>query len=142
MTEIGYIKAIHGEFASVVFKRKSGCGDNCASCKAACASAAVTNKIENILGANKGDRVKVSIEEKLFNKMLLLAYIFPLIMMVVGIGIGTVVFKQADYSNYEILSFMLGMILLTISYLILNVFNKKNEKNKEQILRMVEIIRD
>lgn len=142
MTEVGYITSIQGEFASVVFKRKSGCGDNCASCKSACASAAVTNKIENTLGANKGDRVKVSIEEKIFNKMLLLAYTFPLIMMVVGIGIGTVVFKGAGYANYEFLSFILGMILLVISYVILSVLNKKNKKNKNEILRMVEIIRD
>lgn len=142
MTEVGYITSIQGESASVVFKRKSGCGDNCASCKAACASASVTNKIENTLGANKGDKVKVSIEEKIFNKMVVLAYIFPLIMMVAGIGSGTVVFKEAGYANYEMLSFMLGMMLLTISYLILNVLNKKNKKNKNQILRMVEIIRD
>lgn len=142
MTEIGYITSIHGECASVVFQRKSGCGGNCGSCKGGCESTALTTEIENTLGANKGDRVKVSIEEKTFNKMVLLAYVFPLVMMAIGIGVGTVVFKGAGYANYEMLSFILGMMLLAVSYLILNVLNKKNGKNTEQILRMVEIIRD
>ncbi|MCY6355762.1 SoxR reducing system RseC family protein [Clostridium sp. ZS2-4] len=142
MTEIGYIDSIQGECASVVFQRKSACGGNCGSCKGGCESASHVTEIQNTIGANKGDRVRVSIEEKTFNKMVLLVYVFPLVMMVLGIGIGTVVFKGAGYANYEMFSFLLGMMLLTVSYLILNVLSRKNEKNKKQLLRMVEIIRD
>ncbi|MCY6371884.1 SoxR reducing system RseC family protein [Clostridium ganghwense] len=142
MTEEGYITSIQGDYASVIVKRKSGCGDNCASCKGGCTQPSVTTEVKNTLGASKGDKVKVSIEEKALNKLVFWAYVFPLIMMAIGIGGGTSFFKGAGYENYEMLSFLLGMVLLAVSYLILKIINEKKSQNKETTLKMVEIIRD
>lgn len=142
MTEIGYITDIHGEYASVAFKRKSGCGDNCATCKSSCsAKAGVSVEVKNTLNANVGDQVKVSIEGKLLNKMITLAYVFPLIMLFVGIGVGINIFKGMGNSNYELLSFLLGMVFLAVSYVALNLINKNKAKNKEYVLEMIDIMR-
>src|SRR3712207_6950686 len=86
MTEVGYITSVNGKYASVNFKRKSGCGDNCATCKAACKASAITTDIENTVGGKVGDKVKVEMEQKTFDRMVFLVYIFPLIMMICGIG--------------------------------------------------------
>ncbi|WMJ82357.1 SoxR reducing system RseC family protein [Clostridium sp. MB40-C1] len=143
MTEIGYITSVHGEYASVIFKRKSGCGDNCASCKSSCGGrSSVTTEIENVLNGKTGDKVKISIEEKAFNKMIIWVYVFPLIMMFVGIGSGINIFRNMGYSNYELFSFLLGMLFLAISYGILNILNRSKVKNKEIVLKMIEIIKD
>ncbi|MCY6959750.1 SoxR reducing system RseC family protein [Clostridium brassicae] len=143
MTEIGYITGISGEYALVKFKRKSGCGDNCATCKSSCgAKEGVSVEVKNILNGKVGDKVKVSIEEKFLNKMIALVYVFPLIMMIIGIGVGLKIFKDIGYSNYELFSFLLGMVFLIISYGVLNIVNKKKVKNKEIILEMIDIIND
>lgn len=141
MTEVGYITSVNGKYASVVFKRKSGCGDNCATCKAACSASAITTEIENTAGGKVGDKVKVEMEQKTFNKMLALVYVFPLIMMICGIAIGIKVFSQAGYSNYEMLSFLLGVVALVISYTILHFFNKKTAKKNNYSLKIVEILK-
>ncbi|MCY6484297.1 SoxR reducing system RseC family protein [Clostridium aestuarii] len=141
MKETGYIVSTNGEYASVVFKRGSACGENCGSCKGGCEVSAVTTQIKNTLGANVGDKVKVTLEQKVFNKMILWVYVFPLVMMVIGIGFGINVFKDAGYKNYELFSFLLGMVALAISYLILNIVSKKMRNNNDCSLRMVEVIK-
>ncbi|MCD3217093.1 SoxR reducing system RseC family protein [Clostridium botulinum C] len=142
MTEVGYITSVNGKYASVNFKRKSGCGDNCATCKAACKASAITTDIENTVGGKVGDKVKVEMEQKTFDRMVFLVYIFPLIMMICGIGIGTVIFSSAGYKNYEMLSFLLGIVALAISYVILHYFNKKNAKKNNYSLRIIEVIEE
>ncbi|MEA4826967.1 SoxR reducing system RseC family protein [Clostridium sp. JNZ J1-5] len=140
MTEVGYVSSVHGDYVSVSFKRKSGCGDNCASCKAGCAATSVTTDIKNTLGAKKGDKVKIEMQQSAFNKMLLWVYVFPLIMMAIGIGVGTKVFKAAGYASYEMLSFLLGLAALAISYMVLNLYNKKVSNKHEYTLQMTEIV--
>lgn len=141
MTEIGYVTSIKGEYASVAFKRKSGCGDNCGSCKAGCSASSTTTEIKNILGAQKGDKVKVEMKQSAFNSMILWVYVLPLAMLAIGIGVGTNVFKNLGYENYEILSFLAGIAALAVSYLILNKVSKKTSKNSEYALKMIDIIR-
>lgn len=138
MIETGFITSIRGEYALVAFKRKGGCGDSCASCKAACSTAGVTTEIKNILGAKVGDKVKVEMQQKAYNKMLLWVYVFPLIMLILGIAIGTKVF--ANLGNGEIFSFLLGIAGLAISYLVLNRISKSSVKKEEYTLTMTEIL--
>ncbi|QGU95547.1 sigma-E factor regulator, RseC/MucC family protein [Clostridium bovifaecis] len=140
MTETGYVTSIRGEYALVSFKRKSGCGDNCASCKGGCVSPGVTTEIENTLGAKIGDQVKVEMQQKAFNKMLLWVYVFPLIMLAIGIGAGTKVFGSLGYGNAEILSFLLGVGALAISYWVLNKVSRKTAEKEEFTLRMTQIV--
>lgn len=140
MTEIGYVASIHGEYASVVFQRRSGCGENCAHCKAGCEVSSVTTDIKNTLGAKRGDKVKVEMNQKAFNTMLLWVYIFPLIMLALGISIGTKTFQSMGFANYELLSFFVGILALAISYFILNKYNKRASKNADYTLQMTSII--
>lgn len=140
MTEIGYVASIHGEYASVVFQRRSGCGENCAHCKAGCEVSSVTTDIKNTLGAKRGDKVKVEMNQKAFNTMLLWVYIFPLIMLALGISIGTKTFQSMGFANYELLSFFVGILALAISYFILNKYNKRASKNDDYTLQMTSII--
>lgn len=140
MTEIGYVASIHGEYASVVFKRMSGCGHDCASCGGGCDSSSVTTDIKNTLGAKTGDKVKVEMNQKAFNTMLLWVYVFPLIMLALGISVGTKIFQSMGLANYELLSFLVGILALVVSYFILNKYNKRASKNADYTLQMTSII--
>lgn len=141
MIKEGYIISINGEYVMVSFKRQGGCGDSCASCKLACASAGVTTEIRNTLGAKVGDRVKVEMHEKAFNKMLLWVYAFPLVMLLAGIGLGYRIFSTLGYSNTKILSLILGVAALVISYSVLHQISKKTVQKQEYTLQMTTVIK-
>lgn len=136
MMEIGYITAISGDYAVVAFNRKGGCGGSCA-----CSTLVVTNEIRNTLGAKVGDKVKVEIQQKAFDKLLLWIYAFPLVMLVVGVGLGYKIFGSLGYSNTEVLSLILGVIALVISYRILRRVNKSTVQKQEDALQMIQIIK-
>ena len=57
MKETGIVKSVDGEFCTCMTKRKSACGENCASCKAACSSREHTFVAKNKIGAEVGDTV-------------------------------------------------------------------------------------
>jgi len=111
MVQTGYVTSIQGEYAVVSFKRQGGCGDSCASCKLACASAGVTTEIKNTLGAKIGDKVKVEMKQNAFNKMLLWVYVFPLIMLAIGIT-SLFVYKIKDYTRVVALINIMGTGIL------------------------------
>lgn len=141
MEEVGYVKSIDNDYALVVFKRKSGCGGNCGSCKGGCSSNFVTTEIKNTLNASRGDSVKVMMKPKSFQKLIFWAYIFPSIMLLAGIFTGMTFFQNAGYKNYELLAVLVGFIFLAISYFFSSKIDKKRRKSDEFSLEMVKIIR-
>jgi sigma-E factor negative regulatory protein RseC len=141
MEEVGYVTSIRGEFAFVTFKRKSGCGDNCASCKAGCAANPVLTEIKNTMGAKVGDQVKVAIKQSAYNKMILWVYVFPLIMLAIGIIASTEVFQAAGLASYELYSFLVGILALAISYAVLSKVSKKTATDRDFNLEMTEIVK-
>lgn len=141
MIETGYVNSINGENALVSFKRKSGCGDHCASCKGGCTVPNVITEIKNTMGAKVGDQVKVEMKQNAYNKMLLWVYVFPLIMLAIGIIASTEVFKAVGYTNYELYSFLVGVLALAVSFAVLNKVSKKTAKDKDFTLQITEVIK-
>ena len=140
MTEVGYIKDIKGQYALVLFKRKSGCGENCAHCGAECSSESSTVEIKNTLNAKKGDYIQVSLQTKAFFKMTMWAYIFPLIMLFIGIVLGNNYFFKLGYKNYELFAAITGLFSLVLSYFILGIIDKKMSKDSKYELHMEKIL--
>lgn len=141
MEEVGYVKSVNGDYASVVFSRKSGCGGNCGSCKGGCSSNIVTTQIKNTLNVCQGDKLKVMMKSNSFYKMIFWAYIFPSIMFVLGLVLGITYFQNSGYNNYELLGGLVGFASLAISYVFSSRIDKKARKNNEYELQMVKIIR-
>lgn len=141
MLEVGYVTAIKDDYALVSFKRKSGCGDNCASCSSGCTPSNSVVDVKNILNASVGDEVQVGLETKSFIQMTLWVYGFPLIMLFIGIFTGNHYFQKLGFKSYELLSFLLGIILLCVSYSLLSVVDKKASKDTKYDLKMIKVIR-
>ena len=84
MKEEGIVKSVSGEFCSVVVRRKTACGDNCASCSGACKMNFGQVTAKNSAGAKAGDSVVIEMES---NKVLFsafLVYILPILVFFIS----------------------------------------------------------
>ena len=84
MEQFGTVSEIKGDFAEIVIKKESSCGENCASC-----GMCDTSKIRRILVLNecaveKGDRVKIYLESYKTVILSLITYILPLVIFFVS----------------------------------------------------------
>ena len=84
MRETGIVKSVDGEFCTCSTRRKSACGDNCATCKAVCSSREHTFIAKNIIGAKEGDTVIIEMPTKDVLKSAFLVYILPLLAFLLG----------------------------------------------------------
>ncbi len=140
MKEIGYIKSVKDGYASVIFKRKSGCGDNCAGCKSNCGSNTITTDVKDTLGVSIGDMVEIDMATKSFFAMTFWTYTFPLIMLVIGLVSSLLIFKNLGIKQYELLAAAVGLVFLSISYSVLSHMDKKLGKNQSYTLKMTRIL--
>ncbi len=128
--EKGKVKNITGEKLTVVFKRGAGCG----SCKA-CSEGQNENEMEiiayNDCDAKLGDTVAVKIETEFMLKATLIMYGIPLVTLMFGFLLGSLV--------STIVAFSTGIVFLFLTYFVI----KKNEhrfQNRNFTAKAVEIV--
>lgn len=134
MNQIGYVTSVKGNSANVMFKRTTSCGDNCASCGGGCEIPPMLLEIENTAFAKPGDSVEVLMEDNTFFKFTFFAYVLPLILMLTGIGVGHVAFKD------DLISIFMGFGFLAVSYVILRIVNNHHVKNNKPSVAMIKIL--
>lgn len=137
MEQVGYILSTRKEMARVEVKRLSGCSGTCKSCSG-CDTPSIIVDIENRIGAKVGDLVEIRASGNTILKYTVLIYMIPLVMLVVGTGLGILQFKNLGYKNYELYGFFTGVISLVVSVLILALIDKKA---KDKARNMMEIVR-
>lgn len=140
MDQIGYVVDTKGEFAVVDVRRTTACGDKCSSCGGGCSVPAMRVNIKNTIGAEVGSFVEVEMETKSLMKSAFIAYVIPLIMLIVGVSSGIFLFQSMGYSNYEILGLLTGLVFLGLSYFILKVIDNHIKNNKSSELKIVRVI--
>lgn len=79
MREEGVVKRELGELCEVVVRRKTACGDNCASCGGVCKMNFQQVTAKNLLGAKAGDSVIIEMESKKVLFSAFLVYILPVL---------------------------------------------------------------
>jgi len=125
MNQIGFVKEVKGDKASVMFKRLSECGDKCSTCSCHCEAPPLTLDMNNPVDAKAGDTVEVAMKVTFF------AYIIPLILMLLGIAIGY------STTHNELTSALLGFAFLAISYVILRFINNNHKKESFHMVRII-----
>ena len=78
MKEEGYVKNITDDKCEIVVRRKTACGDNCASCGGSCRMKFQTVTARNIANAAPGDNVEIEMDNKKVYLSAFLVYILPL----------------------------------------------------------------
>jgi len=80
----GIVKTVSGETCEVVVRRKTACGDNCASCGGACRMNFQKVTAKNSVGAKAGDSVVIETESKKVLFSAFLVYILPILVFLVS----------------------------------------------------------
>lgn len=140
MEQMGVIINTFDDKAEIEVKRMSAWGDNCKGCGSSCDTPNNTIVLENNIGGKVGDIVEIKGKAKYILKYMLIIYFIPFIMMLAGIFIGIKVFKERGISNYEPLSFLVGLISLGIGYLIVKLFDNRFSKKENKIITMTKIL--
>lgn len=133
MEKIATVISADKKTALVQIMRASACGENCASC-GGCKETRHTSKVENPIGAQPGQKVKVEMEAKSLIFISFLAYIVPILALFLGYGI-----SYALWQN-EILSDLIGILFLLLSFVFLRMVDKRISKNSKYQSRITKIL--
>ena len=77
-------KCLDDERAEVVVTRATACGSNCASCEACVFQNELKTVARNLIGARPGQRVKIESKSSQVYGAILLVYIVPILLAVLG----------------------------------------------------------
>ncbi len=112
--------------AKVVIDKHAACG-NCGKCQEGKKNTVIMSA-KNDLDAKCGDLVEVSMHTRHVLTAAVIMYLFPLILLLIGIFIGNKLFQG---SNKEILSILLGFIFLALSYFMIRTREKSFSKDED-----------
>ena len=118
MEQTGIVEECVDGMAKVKITRSSSCGDSCAAC-GMCPGKETVIEALNDCGAVKGDTVLLNMSSGKVLNAAFLAYIVPVILLVLGCIAGDYIFKS---ENAGILS---GFALMAISFIAIHMLDKK-----------------
>ena len=141
MEQQGYIVGIIDEkTAKLKMQRHSACA-SCGKCTTTSEKKDIVVEVDNSIGAKLGDRVVVNMESMNVLKAVGIAYIFPLISLLIG-TIGTYYVLQLieNTKNIEVISSTVGIIIMVISFFILRKNDSKLRESRQYIPIITKII--
>ena len=109
MEQIGVVKSIIDDKAELEIQRSAACG-SCNKCGGSPEKQMHIVTIKNSMNAKVGDYVEIQGESNNLLKYTLIVYMIPFLFLIAGIALGHIYFKSNGNSNYEILSFVNGII--------------------------------
>ena len=109
------VRSVSGETAQVQYHRPTACHGNCSKCAGGCGAMAAQEEIvvtaQNLIGAKVGDTVYIEGETKKVAWAILLVYVIPVVLFLIGYFLG----QQWDRGNLiGILGFFLGLVLAVL----------------------------
>ncbi len=138
LTEYGQVVDIKGDVAHVKFMRTSACG-KCHACGMLSTQNEIVVQVKNEYDAVVGDKVAVSIRMKKAMGASVLAYVFPLIMLIFGVFLGWLltdvwhVFQNADTTMA-----LCGIIFAVLSFFLLKMAAPLYNKSVGNVYRMLD----
>lgn len=96
--------------------------------------------MKNNLNAKEGDFIEVKGEVANILKYTFIVYMIPFAATILGIVLGNYFFKNQGYANYEILSFLTGVVFLAISFFIVKLIDKRIANKGESAISLVRIL--
>ena len=121
--EEGVVTEIHGQMATVRINKAGAC----ARCKVGCMErgGAMVTEAANPTGAQVGDKVRLAFNPRAALTASLITFGVPLLALLIGVILATVVADQMDYQgNRQLLSIGAGAILLVLSFIPLRAYDR------------------
>ena len=109
------VRSVSGETAQVQYHRPTACHGDCSKCAGGCGAMAAQEEIvvtaQNLIGAKVGDTVYIEGETKKVAWAILLVYVMPVVLFLIGYFLG----QQWDRGNLiGILGYFLGPVLAVL----------------------------
>ncbi|MCC0635177.1 MULTISPECIES: SoxR reducing system RseC family protein [unclassified Clostridioides] len=145
MNQQGFImEIVDDRTAKLKMQRHSACAA-CGKCATADSSESkeILVEVDNTIGAKVGDHVEVSMDNMNVLKAAVMAYIIPLVALLVGtIGTYYILGAIGMTSGVEAISGLVGICLTIICYLYLKKNDKKFRDSREFIPVITRILID
>ncbi len=141
MKETGVVVEIKGGDAMVKFVRTSACG-RCNACGMLSTQNQIVVSVPNSLGAEMGDRVTVSIVMKKALGASAIAYVFPLVMLVLGAFIGWLLSAVWHlFANTDVTMAICAIVFAVLAFPVLKLATPLFSKKVENVYSMAEVIK-
>lgn len=138
MTEYGQVVDIKGNFAFVKFMRTSACG-KCRACGMMAGQNEIVVEVPNKLCAVAGDYVAVSIQMRKAIKASAIAYVFPLIMLFIGVLFGWLLTDIWNiFRNPDTTMAICALIFALLSFFLLKIASPLYNKTVRNVYTMVD----
>jgi sigma-E factor negative regulatory protein RseC len=129
MSEIGQVIEKRDNNRLVVkLQRQEACA-KCRACSAGMKTEEMLLEAENLCNAEVGDKVDIALEESDFMKAVFIMYGIPFVFFVVGLIGSYFAMARFGIANAELLSFVVGIVLVVISYLVIHQFEPHFRKD-------------
>ena len=142
MNQQGFIiEIVDNRTAKMIMQRHSACAScgKCTKLSSECQDLVV--EVDNSIGAKEGDKVEVSMESVKVIKATILAYLVPLIFLLVGTIATYYILGIIKFSGpIEVISGVVGLVSTFISYLILRKNDNKFKESRDYIPKVTRII--
>ncbi len=139
MLESGEVVNLSGDTAYVRFKRGSACG-NCNACGMLKDMSEHIIDVKNSLDAKQGDRVLVEFATKSGITSSAIAYIFPLLMLVLGVILGYIIGEAYFADSVEIFAAVLGLVFTALAFLAIKLAEPLLKRRVADTFKLVRII--
>ena len=137
MTEYGEVVRIDGDTAFVKFCRSSACG-RCKACGMLSGQNEIVVEVPNTQDASVGDLVSVQIMTRKAVKASAIAYIFPLIMLILGVVFGWLLSKVWHiFDNTDSVMAICAIIFVLLSFLLLKFASPLYNKTVKNVYTML-----
>jgi sigma-E factor negative regulatory protein RseC len=137
--EVGTVIESWGVTARVLVKRNSAC-EHCPS-RSCCASLGGDLKgvdVSNVIGAEKGQKVKIGISQKAVLKASFILYMVPILALIVGAMLGDYLGPQ----HKQVWAVSMGVGFFVGSYFVIKALSKHFENKAEYSPVITEILPD
>lgn len=140
MNQQGYIiEIVDNKTAKLKMQRHSACA-SCGKCQTLSSeSKEILVEVDNSIGAKPGDHVEVNMENMNVLKATALAYLVPLIFLLVGTIVSYFMLDMIISTQgiiVELISGIIGIMLMLLSYVIL----KKNDSKFRDSRKFIPVI--
>ena len=122
------VSNVDGDRLEVIMSRTAACGD-CSSCGGGCETEILNLGLRNKIDAQVGDFVEIQYKSGNMIKTTALLYIFPLIMMIIGIYLGSRLNLNVSDDLKDLVLFGFGLVFLAISFTIVHLIDKRFKEN-------------
>lgn len=136
LTEYGQVVKITGNIAHVRFTRSSACG-RCRACGMLAGSNEIIVQVENVLEAAVGDRIAVNIRMQKALGASALAYLFPLLMLVLGVFVGRLA-ADAWQAEADGVMALCGLGFALLAFVLLKIAAPLYNKSVGSVYKMVD----